>query len=298
MAGNSVLSTLRESANPIRPVIFAKGRFRLHAMISSAGYENYDDPAYSWSGLQRGAAEFALLQHTLSGRGHVRVDARTRPVLPGATMLLTFPYDNEYWLGPGDHWEFFWICLHGREVMRVWRQALALHGPVLRFTPAAVEAIAAACLAILDGEADSAGAASALAYTVAMRVFDEVATGGDHLAGANRPDAVRKAVEFCRANLDRSIDVARLATVAGYSRHHLTRLFIASEGIGPAKFVMRERMKKAAQLLHHSGSPIKEISRQCGFSDPNYFAKTFRRAFGVSPTDFRSSGMFGAGPAH
>ncbi len=296
--GNSVLTAVRESATPIKPVIFAKGRFRLHAMVSSAGYEECHDPTYSWHGLQRGSAEFALLQHTLSGRGHVRVDTRTRTALPGTTMLLTFPYDNHYWLAAGDRWEFFWICLHGREVMRVWRQAMALHGPILRFTPTAVDAFAASCLAVLDGNADSAGAASALAYAVAMQVFDEIATDGDHLAGANRPDAVTKAVDFCRAHLDQPLDVNRLAAVAGYSRHHLTRLFIASEGVGPAEFIMRERMKKAVQLLHHTHQPIKSVSRQCGFADPNYFAKTFRRAFGVSPTDFRRSGMFGAGLAH
>lgn len=291
--GNSVLSSLRAAATPIKPVIFAKGRFRLHAMISSAGYEDCRDATYTWNGLQRGTAEFALLQHTLSGRGHVRVDSRTRTVPPGATMLLTFPYDNEYWLADGDHWEFFWLCLHGREVMRVWRQAFALHGPILHLSAGAIDSFAAACLTVLRGEADSAGAASTVAYKVAMQVFDELVIDGDHLAGANRPDAVRKAVDYCRANLDQPLDVDRIATVAGYSRHHLTRLFIASEGIGPAEFVMRERMKKAVQLLHHGPLPIKAIAHQCGFADPNYFAKTFRRAFGVSPTDFRRSGMFG-----
>ena len=30
----------------------------------------------------------------------------------------------------------------------------------------------------------------------------------------------------------------------------------------------------------------------CGFEDPNYFAKVFRRGFGVSPTEFRTTGMY------
>ena len=30
----------------------------------------------------------------------------------------------------------------------------------------------------------------------------------------------------------------------------------------------------------------------CGFDDSNYFAKVFRRGFGVSPTEFRTTGMY------
>jgi AraC-like DNA-binding protein len=37
---------------------------------------------------------------------------------------------------------------------------------------------------------------------------------------------------------------------------------------------------------------IKDASGMCGFDDPNYFAKVFRRGFGVSPTEFRTTGMY------
>jgi AraC-like DNA-binding protein len=30
----------------------------------------------------------------------------------------------------------------------------------------------------------------------------------------------------------------------------------------------------------------------CGFDEPNYFAKVFRRFFGASPTEFRATGMY------
>ena len=37
---------------------------------------------------------------------------------------------------------------------------------------------------------------------------------------------------------------------------------------------------------------VKDVSGMCGFEDPNYFAKVFRRVFGVSPTEFRTTGMY------
>lgn len=33
-----------------------------------------------------------------------------------------------------------------------------------------------------------------------------------------------------------------------------------------------------------------------GFADPNYFAKVFRRFFGASPTEFRTTGMYASVP--
>jgi AraC-like DNA-binding protein len=33
-----------------------------------------------------------------------------------------------------------------------------------------------------------------------------------------------------------------------------------------------------------------------GFEDPNYFAKVFRRHFGASPTEFRTTGMYASPP--
>ncbi|HCV71735.1 MAG TPA: AraC family transcriptional regulator, partial [Agrobacterium sp.] len=38
--------------------------------------------------------------------------------------------------------------------------------------------------------------------------------------------------------------------------------------------------------------PIKEVSVLCGFEDPNYFSKVFRRLYGINPSEFRTTGMY------
>ncbi len=30
----------------------------------------------------------------------------------------------------------------------------------------------------------------------------------------------------------------------------------------------------------------------CGFDDANYFSKVFRRVYGITPTEFRTTGMY------
>ena len=95
-----------------------------------------------------------------------------------------------------------------------------------------------------------------------------------------------------RRRLNEPLDVQALADLAGLSRAHFSRVFKNCEGVSPAEFVLAERMRRAASPLVSSASSVKEVSHDCGFEDPNYFAKAFRRRFGVSPTEFRTTGMY------
>ncbi|HZZ24465.1 MAG TPA: helix-turn-helix domain-containing protein [Roseiarcus sp.] len=57
----------------------------------------------------------------------------------------------------------------------------------------------------------------------------------------------------------------------GPSRAHFTRVFTRSEGVSPADYVLDERMRRAASLLVSSAAAVKQVSRDCGFDDANYF---------------------------
>ena len=49
---------------------------------------------------------------------------------------------------------------------------------------------------------------------------------------------------------------------------------------------MRLRMTRAAALLREPGVLVSKVSDELGFSDPFHFSRTFKRVFGVSPSDF------------
>ena len=291
--GGFMLSPLKTRPPGGATVLFAKSRFPLHAMLTSAGYDRRESPPYDWHGLRRGESPFVLLQHTIAGRGQLRYERRRSELNPGETLLLQFPHDNRYWLGRGDRWEFFWLCLNGREVLRVWREALALHGPVVRLAPPAIERLAGLCLSVLDGNAASAPRASAIAYEAAMCVAEELLPRQPAI-GTILPAEIERILALCRMQLsDPALDVERLASAAGYSRYHFTRLFAASVGVPPARYVMQARMEEAIRQLRRGNVSVKQVADRCGFVDANYFGKVFRRFFGINPRDFRRSGAFG-----
>ena len=292
--GDSVLSLLRAQPPGEVPVLFPKTGYRLHAMVTSAGYDRRADGAYSWHGLRRGNTPFVLLQHSIAGRGRLRFGTRGYEVRPGQTMLLRFPHDNRYWLPAGEHWEFFWLCLSGREVLRVWRDAMAACGPVVQLGEATVERLAGLCLSVLRGEVNSAAPASSLAYSAAMCVVGDLLPGRGIPAGSHRPEAIERVISLSQARATEGLDVAGMAAAAGYSRHHFSRLFAATEGVSPGRYLLHLRLEGAVQLLRTSQLPIKVVAERCGFNDSNYFGKVFRRAFGVGPRAFRHSGKYAA----
>jgi transcriptional regulator GlxA family with amidase domain len=102
-----------------------------------------------------------------------------------------------------------------------------------------------------------------------------------------------RVVDYIRANLDKPLGVSDLAKLSGLSRAHFSRIFARSEGLPPAEFVLNERTRAAAKILaSNENVAVKEVATMAGFADTNYFAKAFRRLYGASPTEFRTTGMY------
>ncbi|WP_416797395.1 helix-turn-helix domain-containing protein [Ciceribacter azotifigens] len=288
--GDFVLQNLLDFGPASRTVSLPRGRQSLHTMPTSSGYEIRRGGDYDWDGRKRGLAPFTVLQHTIGGRGNLRYENRTMQVRPGETLLLLVPHNHRYWLERNETWAFFWISMNGEEALRIHRSILAMTGPVLRLQPETIDQLAHCCHRLVTG-AETPGAASAVAYEAAMALYDDVF--GSHPTFAQEYRALQHVLSHIESHLDQRLAVGELAAVAGLSRAHFSRIFTASEGLPPAEFVLQKRLRRAAKLLTKAAEmPIKEVSALCGFEDPNYFSKVFRRLYGTSPSDFRTSGMY------
>ena len=90
-------------------------------------------------------------------------------------MLTIVPHNHRYWLEEGGRWEFFWISMSGQEAVRIHRIIQATTGPVLAASsPRRSSTSPSCCLRLIEGEGETPGAASAIAYEAAMALYDEV----------------------------------------------------------------------------------------------------------------------------
>ena len=88
-----------------------------------------------------------------------------------------------------------------------------------------------------------------------------------------------------------SISNSILAEKGSMSINAYARLFKEQTGYSPRKYLLRMRVEKASNLLHHSDLSIDQIASICGFSDRYYFTKIFSRTMKISPGIYRKSGM-------
>lgn len=87
---------------------------------------------------------------------------------------------------------------------------------------------------------------------------------------------------------DRSYDLNRFLNTLPFSAGYLKKLFKKETGLTPLQYLSDKRLENAANYLAANGGnqSISEIARQCGFNDPLYFSRVFRRKYGVAPRDY------------
>ncbi|WP_373941417.1 helix-turn-helix transcriptional regulator [Polaribacter sejongensis] len=71
------------------------------------------------------------------------------------------------------------------------------------------------------------------------------------------------------------------------SRVKCYRLFKERLKQSPSDVIMSLRFQKAEALLKTKKLNISEISFECGYNDPKYFGKAFKKHFGKSPKEFK-----------
>ena len=74
-----------------------------------------------------------------------------------------------------------------------------------------------------------------------------------------------------------------------FSYDYIRKLFKKEMGITPHEYLTRTRMNAAQMLLSGTSRfdySISETSEMCGFSEPLYFSRVFKKRFGCSPSEF------------
>ena len=73
-----------------------------------------------------------------------------------------------------------------------------------------------------------------------------------------------------------------------FSSEYLKKLFKKETGLTPHQYLTDKRLENAASNLSmcYGKANISEVARQCGFSEPLYFSRLFKRKYNVAPRDF------------
>ena len=123
------------------------------------------------------------------------------------------------------------------------------------------------------------------------RILDNIDFIDDlHFSDKEHRDELRikKTLLFIENNYAEKITIDDIAKSADMSVSTCLRLYRTALGTTPVNYLVKYRLKKAAEMLSENDKPISEISYDCGFNEPGYFNKCFRKEYGVTPTDYIS----------
>jgi AraC family carnitine catabolism transcriptional activator len=103
-------------------------------------------------------------------------------------------------------------------------------------------------------------------------------------------------------HLETPRSLAAIATACGLSQRHMERLFREHTGVTPVRYYMDVRLDRARGMITQTEMSVLQVSVACGFASPEYFARVYRRRFGLTPREDRIAGrvpfQFRSYPAH
>ena len=78
-----------------------------------------------------------------------------------------------------------------------------------------------------------------------------------------------------------------IARAGGVGRSKCCELFRSYWDLSPNDYLNLYRLSKSALLFRNDKLPIGEIAKECGFAGASYYAETFKKVMGLSPTDYK-----------
>jgi Response regulator containing CheY-like receiver domain and AraC-type DNA-binding domain len=109
--------------------------------------------------------------------------------------------------------------------------------------------------------------------------FDEADVSHSHFG---------RAAGFIAKNLTEELSCEKIAAHVGLNPDYLTRLFKKESGLSVSAYIIREKMRFAADLLVSTSLPIGEISDRIGYVNPAHFSAAFKKFSQMSPIEYRA----------
>lgn len=107
------------------------------------------------------------------------------------------------------------------------------------------------------------------------------------LQGDTLPEGIAKAMhEYVTEHMsDTELEVTTMAKGLNMGRTSLFTAMHQHYGMTPGNYIIERRMEYACQLLT-IGVKASTVAQRCGYSDPKYFGKAFKKRYGMLPSQY------------
>lgn len=100
-----------------------------------------------------------------------------------------------------------------------------------------------------------------------------------------KSDIVEQITKIIAKNYNKQISTSTIANAMNFSSSYICHIFKDTTGKSITSFLNEVRCKNAENMLRSGNLTVSEVAEQCGFNNPSYFSKIYKKTTGRNPSD-------------
>jgi AraC-like DNA-binding protein len=235
--------------------------------------------------VRRQDFRYACIEYVAEGAGEFVLAGRRHALRAGVAFSYGPGVAHRIRTDPANPMTKYFVDFTGREAASLLQAASLGRAPVQVSDPVRVRAVFDDLLESgRTGSAAGARICLLLLRLLVARIAELAVTG---------PAADERALHSyrrCKSHIDRHcIALRRLDEVARACHMdpaYVCRLFKRFGSTTPYRYLVRQKMNRAAELLQDPDMLVKQVADELGFTDPFHFSRSFKKVYGIPPEQF------------
>lgn len=208
------------------------------------------------------------------GNGRLKTGNKNFELVPG-TLFFTFPYQS-FEIDCSDDFSYLYISFNGlgaEDLLKKFR--IEMENCVFPSFDGLTDFWMSAIRRINPSN-DATLTESVLLYTLSV------------IDCTQKTDKFESILQYIQNNYtDPTLTILKISDIFFYNKKYLSALFLKRTNVKFKEYLNTLRMQRALSLINDQTLSISELAEKCGFSDPLYFSKVFKKTTGHTPTEYR-----------
>ena len=240
----------------------------------------------SQSGFNWSQVTQQISMHFVTGGRGELIHRKQRYALSSGDAFCFFPGEQYFYNDlKDDLWSYTWFGIHGKLAAELCYQ-LGFNNRHPVQSPYSLKPLQH-LITEIKAAYRSEDHSPYFPQAAAWRLFDLLSKQQKQFSQDQIAEVLRRILDETYTNIDISIN--QIAQDLHVDRSTLFRHFQRVYNMAPKQYLEKQRMRHAKSLLRGQHLSIKDIALHCGYEDPQYFSRVFRKHFQMSPTQYTSA---------
>ena len=236
--------------------------------------------------IARNDFPYVAVEFVARGEGSLVMNGQTYPLMTGAVFVYGPGVAHDFRCRPEKPMIKYFLDLAGPRVVQRLVRPAPRPGEIVQSS--APEHIAEIFEHLIDAGKRDTPFRERMCRTISEYLLLRIAESAVPLGsvGTSTFETFQRCRQWMDQNYRQALSLEQIATECRVDESYMCRLFKRYAHQSPWQYVLRLKMRHAAQRLQERAARVGDVAYEFGFSDPFQFSRTFRRVFGISPRTF------------